>query len=440
MNTNSKKVRFSTVAINMFRYLERKTEKVVNIVDNSELFRNNRYSQAINIVVPDVHKDTNSHVSLALHISGDKIVNYTGSIFWCPVASQDVLHIEIPTENENICVAWVDQNNIFLASDVFPDEIICYICQKALNLLNFDSVNVRAAAQVRGLLGNYEAYIMGYLKALISDTKLQCSARQSEITLFKAQLYTAANEHRTAEQLLDKLTHYHHVPAFCHEQGKVFQNLLANKAYSSIVFNEDNIQAVTSAITLEDVDVGCFLVTLKIDGSGGVSIEAYENNVNELNEDGYFHPHVDRDGNPCFGNLVATIPLLLGSGRFGEALSLIYDFLKSYNSDSPYLKLHELIGEVDSCEDCSDFGTPYCIRECPRGSPNSSCQDCSEYRTNYCFTTCEYNADWDFQAPYDDCNEKCSECPYKELCIANGHISEEEATEQENCNDEEEKE
>ena len=51
---------------------------------------------------------------------------------------------------------------------------------------------------------------------------------------------------------------------------------------------------------------------------------------------GYFHPHVEANGKPCLGNAQAMLFNALKEGAFGHAVSVVWEFLTTYNIESPY--------------------------------------------------------------------------------------------------------
>ena len=131
-----------------------------------------------------------------------------------------------------------------------------------------------------------------------------------------------------------------------------------------------------------------------------------------------------------------------------EALTLLHDYLCSYNPDGPYIRIGKFDPEYsdpdeDKCEDCDDYHSPYCVCECSSNDGNHSCSDCGEYRSDYCyqecrynlpgfqyispcdpceeaesycFLECQYNGDWKQNNPCTDCKKKdqCEDCEYAE--------------------------
>jgi hypothetical protein len=144
--------------------------------------------------------------------------------------------------------------------------------------------------------------------------------------------------------------------------------------------------------------------------------------------DGYSHPHLSRDGHLCTGRFGALRQWLYQDG----ALELVYTtasrILRTYNPESPYVKLEELVGgeELDECTRCGArlhedestvIGCEYYCSECIRW-----CDGCEEYVPLDCEG--EYFRDQWYCAScaeeiLDDC-ERCGARILKREAVAGG--------------------
>jgi hypothetical protein len=112
-----------------------------------------------------------------------------------------------------------------------------------------------------------------------------------------------------------------------------FQTLmtLAPRAYDDLRVEEDRIVARTYPVIIErdgdNWDLGTFQVILTLD-SDDVRITK----VSGEKPDGYPHPHVSTSGVPCFGNVGPPLAKLLAEGQYVAALSVLLQFLRSYNT------------------------------------------------------------------------------------------------------------
>jgi len=136
-------------------------------------------------------------------------------------------------------------------------------------------------------------------------------------------------------------------------------------------------------------EFGCFWLRLPL-GNGRVEIRPEDDTYIM---EGYPHPHISTDGTPCLGNIGASLAQLLGEGKIFEAVTLLLEFLRSYNPDNPYLKIErwhpDFEDEDDRFEDCYS---------------NASLSDCA---------TCN-----DHDCPYHDgARQRCLENTDTEDCI-----------------------
>lgn len=207
------------------------------------------------------------------------------------------------------------------------------------------------------------------------------------------------------------------------QQAEGILALIANGQYEEITpSKEGSLFARTSNILIEHNDWVFELARyeINIDATGKVSIFSADG----TEADGYPHPHVDSNGRPCWGNIGPDLAKAIGRMRVAEALELLYEFLASYNHDGPFVRIGKFDDDYndpdeDSCEDCSDYHSPFCVCECTHNDGLFCCADCSEYRTDYCYRECSYNVPgFQFISPCDDCeegDEHCFlECQYNE--------------------------
>lgn len=72
---------------------------------------------------------------------------------------------------------------------------------------------------------------------------------------------------------------------------------------------------------------------------------------------GYWHPHIGRQGDICWGEAAQTVAEALPNGRFNQVLTILWSLLETYNSDSPYTTLADLCHMRDL--ETSPRYTPY---------------------------------------------------------------------------------
>ena len=117
----------------------------------------------------------------------------------------------------------------------------------------------------------------------------------------------------------------------------------------------------------ERYEFGCFRIDLPLNG-GRLEIRP-ENRNHEA--EGYFHPHVSTDGYPCLGNVGSTLAQLLGDGKMFDAVSLMLEFLRSYNPENPYLRIERWNPDWEDEDDRFD--------SCYDNASHSDCASCDDW-------------------------------------------------------------
>ena len=120
------------------------------------------------------------------------------------------------------------------------------------------------------------------------------------------------------------------------------QGLIDNRKYKNFRMGSAGLTGVTTPIqiTYESVEylLGCYII--EVGDSGTISIKS-ETNLSVTGErfNNCCHPHVNSSNSPCLGNISAEVPKLVAENSYGVLMEIMYDFLCSYNSRSPYVRL-----------------------------------------------------------------------------------------------------
>ena len=133
---------------------------------------------------------------------------------------------------------------------------------------------------------------------------------------------------------------------------------MLGKGLRSFEMGNGVLQAVTAPMEIVwdggRYDMGSYRISLPL-SSGRLAIHP-ERGCTDV--DGYPHPHVNSDGNPCLGNIGGPLAQLLGEGEHAQAIVLLLEFLRSYNPDNPYIRLErwdpDWEDEDDRWERCYD--------------------------------------------------------------------------------------
>ncbi len=112
-------------------------------------------------------------------------------------------------------------------------------------------------------------------------------------------------------------------------------------SYSKVGYsNVASLEIFTSTIYIEHggnvYRIGSFKLTIY---NGTIKIENLSNGTG--NTRSCPHPHVSRDGVPCWGNISEAIAKMLGSDEFEMLINLTIQFLKSYDSEAPHATISD---------------------------------------------------------------------------------------------------
>jgi hypothetical protein len=157
-------------------------------------------------------------------------------------------------------------------------------------------------------------------------------------------------------------------------------------SYTGIRFHETGIEAITPQIS---IDFGDELYEI---GRFSVEINLQEEKILFRNLDhaidGFPHPHINNNGEPCFGNLEDNMDQLLAQHDCYALLVVIKEFLQTYNDDNPFIKIKRWSPDYDPDEEANQR-----YEDC---WSNVGLQDCVACDDN----DCPY---------YDDAESRCSE-------------------------------
>jgi len=107
---------------------------------------------------------------------------------------------------------------------------------------------------------------------------------------------------------------------------------------------------------------------------------------------GYCHPHVSSNGDPCLGEHDETYYGSLTNGNVINALDILLGILNTYNYRSPYAQIQEWDDDCSSCYECGEICHPDEIYTCCDESLCEGCIrvcECGENMCNNCSIECE---------------------------------------------------
>jgi len=170
-------------------------------------------------------------------------------------------------------------------------------------------------------------------KQRLEKEKLQLQAAKDTVSQYLKSIVTCERKAITAERMITVLkNNLSDIPASINKTWLSLKKMEGSALYSNISFMKTGIKATTNPIFIDfektTYEMGKFEITLGFNGE-----TVMKNISNKINS--YDHPHVN-NGVPCWGNMVGTLPKLIGYSEFDVALVMIHTFLSSYDSASPY--------------------------------------------------------------------------------------------------------
>ena len=238
-------------------------------------------------------------------------------------------------ELEQNRLATVHANKIFIGFDLMHSssdqskEIFRYIIERGMTIIEEHSEE---------LFGDFseDSYVQycnkAYLKALNDKRK-----EVKEINWVISQQEKNIFEHeRKKLNILNELKNMNEesVKNAKKEEYSEITKLVELGMYKEFKIRDGKLLGYTTEITINyegrNYKMGEFEVS--ISGESG-----FLNITNLTNQrKGYNHPHVNREGGCCLGNVRADIHKMIGAEQYLLAFQMLYQFLASYDSHNPY--------------------------------------------------------------------------------------------------------
>ena len=147
-------------------------------------------------------------------------------------------------------------------------------------------------------------------------------------------LESAARQERIAAGL-EKLEQGQ-LDEFAKSQWEDLQGLIPG-ALQDIYIKDNNLNAITNPIVISSVFIGTCRIEINIP-TAKVMIYAVE--ASTIRQ-GHCHPHVQNDGNPCWGNLERNIADMAAKRDYYGLVNATLRLLHQYVHDDAYAKLHD---------------------------------------------------------------------------------------------------
>lgn len=242
-------------------------------------------------------------------------------------------------------IARVFYNTIYIFFELIPSstkdlntsfDILRYILEKSVDLLNFDD-SKRLAIQQKESLGAYTRLLKeGFAKEKVL-VKQRIELSQKEISEF-CQRLQKAYRHIQEDQELYTLLESHENETLekrATDDFEKMQKMIARGIYENIHFSNGVCVATTGKCYFAHEGKRFFAGRFEIKiGKEKIDFE----NLEYSDKKGYSHPHISSSGNPCFGNIGTELSKLVGNKEYILALELIFRYLNSYNHSDAFVK------------------------------------------------------------------------------------------------------
>ena len=201
------------------------------------------------------------------------------------------------------------------------------------------------------------------------------------------------------------------------DAGKEYLQLLKlmPQPYKEIAFDSEELKAYTHLIiiTHDDIEyeIGYFVISIAFE-TGRLTITNLTNP-----HDSYQHPHVSDTAAVCLGNISTGVAKMIAEHEYVGALTILYEFLKSYNKDDAYHDVRnwdpdgfhnydDCYENNGQCLDCNDDECPYFSDRYYRCNEGASTTDCIECAMD----SCPYREDAIASCHSDHTARECRDC------------------------------
>jgi hypothetical protein len=169
----------------------------------------------------------------------------------------------------------------------------------------------------------------------LEKEKVQLKAAKDTVTQYMKGIVDCERKMLATDRIIKAIqNNLADIPVALSKTWAAINRMDGSEMYESISFMKTGLKAISTPITVKysgkEYDMGRYEVTLNFNGETAI------HSVDHAGEQsGYDHPHVS-NGRPCWGNMSGQLPKLIGQSEYDVALTMVYTFLSSYDSASPY--------------------------------------------------------------------------------------------------------
>lgn len=249
-------------------------------------------------------------------IKGDKIIDYSGKTVALVVGKTLYVLFDLPHSGGNR-----------------PDRMMELILED-YNLYLTDRIRFDETMETRTVKRSFGNFIDLFRSGLSDSTEDDLEEMQKQINDLRRSLSLVVRDRRL---LLEKKKMAEGGKSVWDDDIKileVYDHLCKLSSTGEVKISEDKIVIPVGQIDIEDgstvYDVGEFEIEIYFDESAPY-VRCI--NVTRTIDGCYYHPHIDDDGDCCFGDASYGIGVLLGDMELEAVVIMIIEYLKSYNED-----------------------------------------------------------------------------------------------------------
>jgi len=248
-------------------------------------------------------------------------------------------------DDAGVCLAWVYRNTVILEPDLFlywgasSLQTLVHVLSEAGPLLSFNDFE----EEIHELPEEAFATLSDFFDNTISTAVLRFEEENvrklEELRGYQDLIAEIASEVAGNNIILEGLRGRDREEKIA-EGVKELQECLADGLCDQISMDGPLIQFLTQSISIGDVELGRYIITLH--GNGAIRIFAERKFTC-----GYQHPHIDQHGVPCWGNITREAIIHGREMKFKRFLGIVNDYLCSYNPapGGAYRRIHEFVTE-----------------------------------------------------------------------------------------------
>jgi len=272
---------------------------------------------------------------------GGKLFSFApgGQADMTPYKIEGATNINMPVKYSTDIVTrkfgWYSDNIIFIYFDIphefndFAKEFIKFIIKNYAHKLDFKFTPVN-------LKDIISKYFKNGINKQLEDFKNKQNLCNRDIETYIREMANRVKEVEDINKQIKALISYNTSDKDNHDNitDTIIKNIQSNKFITDFGCDNENLLFFkTKTVVIDKAVIGRFKIIIDI-----LNNKIIFDNLDKY--DDRMHPHIERSGDACWGNIGTPVAKLLGAGKFDELINLIINFLHSYNPEDAYETLH----------------------------------------------------------------------------------------------------